>query len=455
MAGLCAVSVRPDYWDKFSFEEVLFWTLFYHQHLGEEHCGFRVLDDKAENGFKGDNASGLIRPSFEKRMHVLCGTEGIGYCGNSDEPFDMFARNGRAAICFSGNIMNHQSLLARFFSSDKIFDKGDDIEIIANIVASGDDWVQGLIPANSHIKGSFSILMLTKEGIYVAVSHDSRWPMIIGRKEGAVIVACESTGFSNLGIKIERDMKPGEIVLLKGGDYKSFGLFNNLDTQICKFLWVYTAYPSATIWNLPVSLVRKRLGAIQAKRDIKMGLIPDVVSFVPDSGRYHGLGYFEEYCKAANSGEIKRVPFLDMPLQKYPYAGRSYTPSCQRDRDKEAHFKIVANAERYDGKVLVLLEDSVVRGTQIKGNLVPKLRNMGFKEIHIRASNPELLSYCPWGKSTQPGETLADKIPDWKERARYLGVDSVGYNTIEDLKNVFEELGFDSSQLCIDCAEKN
>jgi len=279
--------------------------------------------------------------------------------------------------------------------------------------------------------------------------------LVIGKQEGAVAVACESSGFGNLGFKLERSLKPGEIVFLQNGKDESLGQSDASCLQLCKFLWVYTAFPTAKICGLPVSLVRKMMGANLARKDIEAGLIPDIVSFVPDSGRFHGLGYFEEFCRAVNDGLIEKVPFLDMPLSKYPHAGRSYTPSSKHDRDYEAHIKILASAERYDRKVLVLLDDSVVRGTQIKTNLVPKLRSMGFAKIHVRASNPELLSHCPWGKSTRPGEVLADRFPCLKERAEHLGVDSLVYNTLDDLRGVFRSLRLDPKSLCVDCAVKH
>lgn len=452
MAGLCALSIDPSIYgvheDKFSFGELLFWETFYHQHLGEEFCGFAFLNSKK---IWSDSTPGLIRPNFSKTVELFHGTEGIGYCGDSEEPFKMISKNnGQFAVCFSGNLINREELLREY----RIRGNTDDIRIIANLLLFGDTWIDGIENAKRRIKGAFALLVLTREGIYATTSSDSHWPLIIGKQAGAATIACESSGFSNLGFEIERDLQPGEIVLLKNGDYSLQNCGSDLNVQICKFLWVYTAFPSAKIWGLPVSLVRKKLGAVLARKDIERGFIPDIVSFVPDSGRYHGLGYFEEFCRAANEGRIKRVPFLDMPLQKYPYAGRCYMPSFQLARDIEAHVKIVPNSERYDGKVLVILEDSVVRGTQLRNNLAPKLRCMGFKEIHVRASNPELLSYCPWGKSTKPGETLADKIPDLDERAKYLGVDSVLYNTLGDLKKVFKDLGFSPDLLCIDCALK-
>jgi amidophosphoribosyltransferase len=450
MANPFGLSVDPAaFAGQFSFSETLLWGSFYGQHLGEECSGFAV---KAGGKIWCQTAQGLIRPNFGQPGQIPHGTEGIGYCGNSKEPFKMLSRHGEAALCYSGNILNKEELLGRLLRSNRVFDGGDDIEIIANLLLNGDSWTDGLVAARTDIKGTFSVLVLTEDGIYAAVSPDSHWPLIIGKQKGAVAVACESTGFANLGFKIDRDLEPGEVVLLKNGDYTLCNHGNGAVAQACKFLWVYTAFPSATIWGLPVSLARKKLGAVLARKDIKRGFRPDVVSFVPDSGRYHGLGYFEEFCRAANAGEISEVPLLDMPLQKYPYAGRSYTPSSQEKRDREAHLKIVPNAERYDGKVLVILEDSVVRGTQVRGNLVPKLRSMGFAEIHVRASNPELLSYCPWGKSTRPGETLADKMPDLQERASYLGVDSVAYNSLDDLKEVFSSLGIPPDRLCVDCA---
>lgn len=451
MAGLFGASVNSGYKGRFNFSELLLHGAFYHQHLEGGFGGLAALNDGV---IASDSKPRQIRHNFEDRVMSgeFRGTEGIGYCGDAKEPFKCGSRIGEVALAFAGNIINRKQLMAYYATRGRVFDpdRSGDAQTMANLIFREEGLVTGIRNAAAQIKGSFTFLMLTKEGVVATVSQDNHWPMVIGEQDGAVAIASDSTCFYNLGFKRTRDLQPGEIVLLKDGKLTSLSRLNPLSSQVCKFLWVYTAFPPAMICGVPASLVRERLGASLARADIEAGFIPDIVSYVPDSGRCHGIGYHNEYCRAMNAGKIGSVPLLKEVLFKYPYAGRSYTPATQEERDKEAYLKIVPSSDRFDGLTLALLEDSVVRGTQILNSIGPKLRGLGFKEIHVRASNPELLSCCPWGKTTQPGELLALNCPDLEERARVLGVDSLRYNSIQDLNDAVREI--DPSMLCIDCA---
>lgn len=298
------------------------------------------------------------------------------------------------------------------------------------------------------VRGAFTLLILAKEGIYAVRDPSARWPLVIGEKEGAVVIASESGGFSNLSFRLVRDLKPGEIIFLKDGKLETKDLLPLRRVQICSFLWVYSTFPNAVIEGIPASLVRKRLGIALARRDIKKGFIPDIVTPVPDSGRFHAIGYHQEFCRQMNEEKINKIPLYDEVLFKFPYAGRSYTPPTQKARDLEAQIKILPSGERYDGKKVVICDDSIVRGTQTQTNLVPKLRSLGIKEIHFRISNPELLSHCLWGKTTKKGETLASRFPSKEDRINFLGIESLEYNTIGDL---IEAIGLSREKLCIDC----
>jgi len=147
-------------------------------------------------------------------------------------------------------------------------------------------------------------------------------------------------------------------------------------------------------------------------------------------------------------GEIVKIPLYDESLLKFPYAGRSYTPSTKEARDLEAQIKLLPSGEDYRGKIVVVCDDSIVRGTQTQINLVPKLRASDTKEIHFRISNPELRSHCRWGKTTKKGETLASRIPSIEDRIKFLGIESLEYNTIEDL---VKAIGLSQDELCVDC----
>jgi len=444
MAGLFAVSVNPrTYQDLIS--DKLFWGTFYQQHLGEEYGGLATYD---RGRIKIRTHRGLFRPNFTNDLEGLEGSEGIGYCGSDREPFLFNSISGEFSLCFSGNIINSRELIDELEESGEVFSREDDVELIAHLITGG-NLIENFKRMSERIKGTFSFLLLSDEGIYAAVSPNNHWPLVIGGGDDACVIASESGAFPNLGFNIYRDLEPGEIVLLKNGHWESKDKIPGEKIQICSFLWVYTAFPNAVIKGIPASLVRKRLGAALARRDIEKGFIPHVVAPVPDSGRFHAIGYQKEFCLQMMNGKIDRVPVYDELLLKYPYTGRSFTPQSQRKRDEEAQVKLLPSGENYQGKIVVVCDDSIVRGTQAQTNLVPKLRMLKVKEIHFRVSNPEIHSYCPWGKTTKKGEMLASKIPSKEERIKFLGIDSLEYNNISDL---VEAIGLPEEQLCVDCS---
>jgi amidophosphoribosyltransferase len=325
---------------------------------------------------------------------------------------------------------------------------GVDIDIITKLIAQGKGIVDGIQRMNDVIKGAYSLSILTHEGIYVVCDPSGRWPLVIGEKTGAVAATTDPCGFKNWSFSYERDVEPGEIVLLKNGNAETKGRIPGTKTQICTFVWVYTNFPSAIFKNIPGSAVRKRLGAILAQRDIERGFIPDIVAPVPDSGRFCAIGYHQEFCRQINEKKIDRIPEYDEVLMKYPYAGRSYPRSKQSERHLEAHIKQLGSGQKYPGKIAVVCDDSIRRGTQIEKNLVPKLRSLDIKEIHFRVSNPDSLSYCRWGKTIQKGELLATRIPSIKKRVEFLGIESLEHPTVRELA---EAIGLPFETLCVDC----
>lgn len=450
MAGLFALSVDPSVY-KGKFLEDLFLGTFYNQHLGADYCGLSTKNGKE---ILVQTHRGMVRPSFEGKLDYFSGiaTEGIGYCGQDREPLRIDSRFGQWSVCFSGNLINKAELIEELMRLGHSFERrGEeiaDIEVIEKLISQGNGIFNGIDKMTRKIRGAYSLLVLTKNGICAAREPQGHWPLVIGEKEGAVAIASESGGFSNLGFKLCRDLKPGEIILLKNGKWETKEIIPSEGVQYCSFCWVYTNFPSAVFEGVPSSLVRKRLGAALARQDIVNGFIPDYVTVVPDSGRFHGIGYYQEFCRHMMAERIGKIPLYDEILLKYPHAGRSFTPREEKARRQEAFVKILSSGEDFSGKIVVVCDDSQVRGTQTQENLVPKLKKLGFKEIHFRFSNPELLSYCPWGKTTRKGELLAVKLPKIEERINFLGVSSIKFNTIEDL---VQAIGLPREKLCVDC----
>jgi len=448
MAGIFGLSVDPrkhrsGFWDDFSM------GIFYQQHLGEEYAGFSITRGR---GIFTQTHRGLVRSTFGSGENSFRGTDGIGYCGSDREPFVVESQSGEWSICFAGNIINRRELIARFKREGHIFEKRGpaiaDVEIIAKLIAGGNSLFDGIDKMAKEIKGTYAILILAKNGVIAARSPDGHWPLVIGEKEGAIAVASESGGLGNLGFRLKRDIKPGEIIMISEGKAQKTKLIASCGIQICSFLWVYTAFANARFEGIPASLVRKRLGAALARRDIERGFMPDIVAPIPDSGRFHAIGYHQEFCRLVNERRVQKAPLYDELLLKYPHSRRSYPSQDKEARNREAHFKLLQSSEDYEGKVVVICEDSVVRGTQVKNNLVPKLRGLRVAEVHLRVSNPPLLSHCQWGKTTKRGECLAASIPDINERIKFLGVDSLRYNRIDDL---VEAIGLPRELLCVDC----
>jgi amidophosphoribosyltransferase len=444
LPGLFALSVDSAKY-KGDFVDDLFWGTFYHQHLGEAYAG---LSTCRRSEFRIRTHRGRFRATFTSDLEGLEGTEGIGYCGSVREPYFSESRLGKLSACYSGSITNMPELLADFKSGGHVFTRGDDIEVLTKLVAQGKTIAEGLQNVAGKIQGAYALLILTADGICAARCPSGQWPLVIGEKEGAVVVASESNGFANLGFRIVRDLEPGEVVLLKNGRCDTVCRLSSGRIQVCSFYWVYTGFPNNIFEGVPDSLVRKRLGAALAARDIQRGFVPDVVIPVPDSGRFHAIGYQQEFCRQMMAGKVDRVPLYDELLLKYPYAGRSFIPADQKQRAKEARIKLLASGEDCSGKTVVVCDDSIVRGTQAEMDLVPKLRQTGVKAIHFRISYPELRSYCKWGSTTKKGELLAERVPLVADRAKCLGVDSLEYNSLEDLAAA---IGRPIESLCVDC----
>ncbi len=447
MAGLFALSINLERYQG-NFLEDLFWGTFYQQHSGEEYSGLSTYNpEKNEIGIRTHR--GLFRPTFSEDLLGLEGAEGIGYCGVGREPFFVDSRLGRMSVCFSGNLINCSELIDRFKDLGHTFERGDDVETITKIMAQKNSVIEGIKGVNEEIEGAYSLFVLTAEGVYLARCPSAHWPLVIGEKEGAVVAASESNGFLNRGFKLVRSLEPGEIVLMKNGSYEIKDKTVGERTQFCSFLWVYTGFANSVFEKIPASAVRKRLGAALARQDIKRGFIPDIVIPIPDSGRFHAIGYHQEFCQQMNEGKISKIPMYDEALLKYPYAGRSFTPQTEEAREREASIKILESGEDYyQDKEVVVGDDSLVRGVQTRANLVPKLRTLRVKGIHFRISNPPLRSHCPWGKTTKRGETLVRQFPSKNDRIRVLGIESLEYNAIEDLVSA---IGLPREQLCIDC----
>lgn len=366
----------------------LFFGTDYHSHLGTRRGGMAVY---GENGFERaihniENAP--FRTKFEHDVEEMKGNLGIG-CISDSEPQPLIVRShlGNFAITTVGRINNIESLVRQSFTEGTthfLEMSGGDInatELMAALINRKDSIAEGIAYAQSMIDGSMSMLLLTPEGIYAARDRLGRTPVILGKKEGAYCASFESFAYLNLGYEDCRELGPGEIVFITPDDVKVLRPAQS-EMKICTFLWVYYGYPSSTYEGVNVEKMRCNCGDKLAMRD---SVDADSVAGVPDSGTAHAIGY-------ANRSNI---PF-SRPFIKYtPTWPRSFMPPNQSKRNLIARMKLIPVDALIRDKRLVLIDDSIVRGTQLR-ETTEFLYHSGAKEVHIRLACPPILFGCKY-----------------------------------------------------------
>ncbi len=367
----------------------LFFGTDYHSHLGTRRAGMAVYD--AERGFDRsihniENAP--FRTKFDKDVSEMKGYLGIG-CISDYEPQPLIVRShhGTYAISTVGKINNTDELVKDIFKTGQthfLEMSGGDInatELVAAIINQKDNLIEGIQYAQEVIDGSMTILLMTQRGIYAARDKLGRTPVCIGKKEEAYCASFESFAYLNLGYTEERELGPGEIVVMTPEGIRTL-VKPGKDMKICTFLWIYYGYPSSSYEGISVEKMRYNCGAMLAKRDDAQ---PDIVAGVPDSGTAHAIGYANE------SG----IPF-SRPFIKYtPTWPRSFMPTIQSKRNLIAKMKLIPVHDLIQGRSLLLIDDSIVRGTQLR-ETTEFLYQSGAKEVHIRPACPPLLYGCKY-----------------------------------------------------------
>lgn len=427
MCGIFAVSSAKE-----NIIDDLFLGTFYLQHRGQQYCGLSTSDGE---GIKIRTHRGLVRETFTNDLGGMDGRLGIGHTSLKDrQPIKLDSKMGEFTIGFEGNIINAAELTEELKKQGHSFYSDSDIEIIAKLIAQGDDFVSGIEYMAGQIRGAYALVILSKGKIYAARDKHAFRPMIIGKKDGSVAVTSESCSFVNLGYSIVRDVKPGEIIEVRDGNFETKKIIPSALVQYCTFEWVYTANVASTIDGMSVDIARRNLGACLARRyPVKV----DIVAAVPNSGIGHAIGYSQE----------SKIPF-DNVFVKYDYASRSYTQPTQAERDREARIKLIPVPAKIEGRSVVVCDDSIVRGTQMKNDLVVKLKKNGVREIHVRVACPPLKAPCMYGVATRSKKELAAYEKSVEDIRKYIGVDGLAYNTLEDLE---KSIGKPLDQLCVSC----
>lgn len=423
----------------------LFFGTDYHSHLGTRRAGMALYDGEAGFNRAIHNIENTpFRTKFDKDVNKMFGTLGIG-CISDYEPQPLIIRShhGTYAITTVGRINNKDQIVSEIFQNGKghfLEMSGGDInatELVAAVINQRDNLIEGIQYAQELIDGSMTILIMTPKGIYAARDRLGRTPVTIGKKEDACCVSFESFAYLNLGYVPERELGPGEVVIVTPEGVQTLAAPGK-DMKICTFLWVYYGYPSSSYEGISVEEMRYHCGAMLAKRDDAK---PDIVAGVPDSGTPHAIGYANE------SG----IPF-SRPFIKYtPTWPRSFMPTIQSKRNLIAKMKLIPVHDLIKDRSLLLIDDSIVRGTQLR-ETTEFLYQSGAKEVHIRPACPPLLYGCRYlnfSRSTSEMELIARRVIQelegenkYPNLAVYADPDSTEYGQM--LEKIREKLNFTS-----------
>jgi amidophosphoribosyltransferase len=446
--------------------EDVFYGTDYHSHLGTKRAGMVFI--VPQKGFRRsihnlENA--YFRNKFEDELNSFNGNSGLGIISDTDpQPILFNSHLGRFAIVTVSRLLNIEELERRFLDKKNHFTENfeghiNPTEVVANLICEKEDYLSGIENVFENVRGSCSILILTEDGIIAARDNLGRTPVVIGKKEGAHAVAVETCSFPNTGYETEYFLGPGEIVHITADGYTQIRKPGD-KMQICAFLWVYYGYPPSYYEGINVDECRNRCGAALAKRD---KVNADFVCGIPDSGVGHAIGY----------GNEKMIPYKRAYAKYTPTWPRSFMPQNQELRDLVARMKLIPNKAIIEGKKMVFLDDSIVRGTQLKDNTID-LRKSGAAEVHMRIACPPLLYPCEFlnfSQSRTPLELAGRKAvfelegekgnpaeyadPDSekhkkmvKKIAKTLDLDSLMYQRLDDL---VEAIGLPKEQLCTHC----
>lgn len=368
----------------------LFFGTDYHSHLGTRRGGMAVFDGECFERAIHNIENSPFRTKFDKDALEMKGTMGIG-CISDYEPQPLIVRShhGTYAITTVSKINNKDELIQTIFENGHahfLEMSGGDInstELVATMINQKENFIDGIKYALEAIDGSLSLMLMTPKGIYVGRDRFGRTPILIGKDEEGFCVSFENFAYQKLGYEDFKELKPGEINVITDSDVKFLGQVDG-KRKICTFLWVYYGYPTSTYEGVNVESMRYRCGACLAKRD-KDDVKPDIVAGVPDSGIAHAIGYSNE------SG----IPF-SRPFIKYtPTWSRSFMPTEQSMRNIVAKMKLIPIIDLIKDKSLLLIDDSIVRGTQLRETTEFLYQN-GAKEVHIRPACPPLVYGCKY-----------------------------------------------------------
>jgi amidophosphoribosyltransferase len=416
--------------------ELAFLGLYALQHRGQESAGIVAVEEGVARLHKGlglvadvfdaANLSGL--PGAVSVGHVRYSTAGGNRVENA-QPISVHYAEGHLAIAHNGNLTNHRDLRGRLVSEGALFQTSSDSEVIVHLIArSRERGVDAQITdALRQLEGAFSLVITVGETMYAVRDPYGYRPLVLGRLSDGTVAASETCALDIMGAEYVRDLEPGEVVRIRGGEVESLPSLRTVSRpQPCIFELVYFARPDSRIWGLSVDRARRAFGRRLA---IEHPAEADAVMAVPDSANSAALGFSEQ------SG----IPF-ELGLLRNHYVGRTFIRPSQADRDFGARIKYNPVREVLDGKRVVVVDDSLVRGTTSK-SLVKFIREAGAKEVHFRIASPPIRFPCFYGIDMPTKEELIGSRLAVEEIRRTLGVDSLGYLSLEGMEAAVAEKG--------------
>ncbi len=452
----------------------VFFGTDYHSHLGTRRAGIAVYDKEIGLQREIHNIQNSpFRTKFEHVFEDMKGTSAIGCISDYDpQPLLIKSALGTYAICIIGLINNADELISEYLESGGHFDAMtsggvNNTELVAALINQKMDFVEGIKFVQSKIHGTASILILCDDGSIIAArDRVGRIPVLVGKNDDGYCVSFEAFAYTKLGYEDERELGPAEIVRVSLDGVEQLSEPGE-EMHMCAFLWSYYGYPTSTYEGVNVEMMRYRNGEIMAKTDKENGVLDgiDYVSGVPDSGTPHAIGY------ATESG----IPFARAFIKYTPTWSRSFIPTQQKERSKIAKMKQIPVHELIQDKSLLFVDDSVVRGTQLR-ETVEFLYDNGAKEVHMRSACPPIMCGCKYlnfSRATNEMELIArrtimelegeegfkfiEEYSDGKtERgkklretiAKELHLASIDFQSLE---GVLESIGIDPCKLCTYC----
>ncbi len=391
------------------------------QHRGQESAGIVSTDFEkiflkvgmGEVPDVFDEAALAALPGRAAAGHVRYSTAGESALLNA-QPMMVTCHGRKIAVCHNGNLVNAEEVRRRLDDEGAIFTSTSDTEVILHLIAKSPrrDFEDALTDALGQVKGAYSLIFLTHDRLVGARDPRGFRPLSIGRIDGAFVLTSETCALDLVGAEFVRDVEPGEIVSIGEDGLRSFRPYPEQPHASCIFEYVYFARPDSWLWGRNVSRVRKRLGMELAR---EAPVAADIVVPIPDSGVYAALGYAEE----------SRIP-LDWGLVRSHYIGRTFIEPAQSIRNFGVKLKLNAVREVLEGKRIVLIDDSIVRGTTSR-KIVSMVRDSGAREVHVRISCPPTIGPCYYGVDTPRRSELIASSHSVEEIRKHLGADSLQY----------------------------